>query len=165
VTVEATPVMTDAEIGELVRLAKGKRVIEVGSLYGGSTVALARAADHVVSIDHHRGDAWTGPLPTLAQFLEVLEDSGVREKVTAVLDDWRHALPLVDPLWPGLVFLDAEHDDVSVYDQLVMASRFECGVIAVHDFGKWTVKAGVERYCAQMPVDTHLVDELIVLTL
>jgi predicted O-methyltransferase YrrM len=157
--------MTDDEVAELVRLAEGVRVVEVGACMGGSTVALARVADHVVSIDHHRGDPWTGPIPTLSQYLEVLDNSGVRSRVTVVLDDWRNALALIDPRWPILVFLDAEHDADSVHQQLVMAAALDPWVICVHDFGQWTVKQGVERWVGSVKPDTHLVDGLLVMTM
>ncbi len=157
------PLMTAREETQLTYLAAGRRVIEVGSAIGGSTIAMALVAAHVVSIDHHRGDPWTGPLPTLAPFLEAIEAAGLQRKVTILLDDWRTTLTLIDPAWPHLIFLDAEHSPEAVTLQLVLCQRFRDVRFAVHDISF----PGVEQAVTAWALDHHRpierVDDLAVL--
>jgi hypothetical protein len=53
-----------AEGKALAEMARGKRVLEVGSYCGLSTVCMARTAKHVVSVDPHDGRGTTAPQAT-----------------------------------------------------------------------------------------------------
>ncbi len=129
--------LTAEEAKLLTRLAEGQLVLEIGSWLGRSTVAMARAAFHVVSVDHHRGSPEHGPqVRTLAGFLDNLEQFGVREGVSVCVMDASHLITFFKPSLFGLVFVDGGHDFGSVSRDL--AAGFELmapgGVIAVHDY-------------------------------
>ena len=48
--------MSEMELDKLADLAQGKRVLEIGARVGASTVAMARVAESVHSVDWHQGD-------------------------------------------------------------------------------------------------------------
>src|SRR5262249_20892147 len=70
-----------AEGKALADLAAGKRVLEIGSYLGLSTVCLARTADVVYSFDVHDGRGTPVPQPTLERFRANLAAHGVDHKV------------------------------------------------------------------------------------
>ena len=111
-------------------LAQGKRVIEVGSLLGYSTIQLARCAVHVDAIDPHNGYPYFNPAPTLPCFLANLARHNVIGKVTpriGLAQDW---LP---KLKGDFTFVDC----TGFYDDTrYCLNRTSSRVIAVHDFGR-----------------------------
>lgn len=69
--------MTERELGCLAELARDKIVLEMGAQYGASTVAMARTAARLCSVDWHRGDPQAGYTPTLGPFLANLDRHGL----------------------------------------------------------------------------------------
>ena len=126
--------ISDRESSCLSRWARDKRVIEAGALLGGSTIILARAARHVVSIDRHEG--YSGP--TLAGFLSNLERAGVRGKVIPVVGD---AIQMMR--FPGMEFgfLDLTGEWDSTFYGIHYCSA---KIIGIHDLGRPNC-AGVEK--------------------
>jgi hypothetical protein len=116
----------------LAELARGRRVIEVGSYLGLSTVCLAREAKHVVAVDTFDGRGTPRPRPCLDAFLANLERYGVRDRVTPVNPD-------ADiPGGPfDLAFIDGAHDRASVEAdvRLVLPRLAPGGLVAFHDYG------------------------------
>lgn len=82
--------MTSSERTLLLWLARGRKVIECGSLIGNSTVPVAQVASKVVSIDKHEG---YGP-PTLKRFLTNID--AVAHKVDVKVGDVAYFLPGID---------------------------------------------------------------------
>lgn len=125
--------LTEREGAALARLAAGRRVLEIGSYCGRSTVCLARTAAAVTAIDPFTGESTPNPGDTFPEFAANLERYGVAGKVTAYrtrFEDWTPA-GLFD-----LVHLDAQHDYLSVVNQLdrlrpLLAPH---GVVALHDY-------------------------------
>src|SRR4029077_11328726 len=70
--------LTSAEAAALAEIAAGKTVLEIGAWLGRSTVALARSARLVVSVDHHHGPPYDGNGSTLQRFLSNLERLGIK---------------------------------------------------------------------------------------
>ena len=147
--------VTAAEIARLAALAAGKRVVEVGSLLGFSTVHLARAACRVVAIDPHDGYPYYNPSPTLPEFLGNLERFGVLPKVdvrVGYAQDWLPKLSekhgsISDNF--GLTFIDA----TGFYeDTKFCLAHAPSPVIAVHDYGRrgcGGVEKAVKEFCWQ----------------
>jgi protein-L-isoaspartate O-methyltransferase len=70
-----------AEGKALAEMARGKRVLEVGSYCGLSTVCMARTAKHVVSVDPHDGRGTAESRGTPGGVPGNLERYGVTDKV------------------------------------------------------------------------------------
>lgn len=121
--------------GELLRaLAVGRRVLEVGSYHGRSTIAMAEVALGVVSVDHHRGDEGTGPSDSEAAFRANLEAFGVAAKVDVrVADVAEVAFGLLGPF--DMAFVDGSHTYEHVFRDLTVAIDAVKlgGVVAWHD--------------------------------
>ena len=144
--------LTDDEAACLARLARDKTVLEIGSYAGRSTVTMAITAQHVVSIDHHRGssehqpgapahderfvDLKTGLFTTFPTFLQNLKEWGVEDKVSIVISP-TSALGLLAPVFE-LVFIDASHDYEHVSLDAALARNLLWhgqGTLAFHDYG------------------------------
>lgn len=137
VAVEIPTAITAAERDELERLAAGKRVLEIGALLGHSTVAMARVAESVVSVDPHEGYPRVAPRPTLLRFLENLREYGVRDRVVVcVAPDWQ-ALPMLRERLFDLAFIDCDGE----YETTLHAMRATVpllrhhAALVVHDHG------------------------------
>lgn len=129
--------VTPAEVRRLRELARGKRVLEIGSLLGHSTVALAQVAEAVVSVDPHEGYPFDNPRPTITPFIDNLVRYGVRDKVTVCVGTDADVLPFLTPHQFHLAFIDATGE----YDVTLAAMR-RCvpllthhAALAVHDCG------------------------------
>lgn len=133
--VEGWLTMTEAKA--LTRLANGKRVLEIGSYCGKSTICMSQAAESVVAVDPHDGRATDKPRSTLFEMLGNLAKYQVSnvtvEKTTSA--DWI-ATYQGEPF--DLVFIDGAHDYDSVrFDQYVALKVVKPGgVIAFHDYRK-----------------------------
>jgi len=128
--------LTFVEGRELSRLARGKRVLEIGSYWGLSTVCLARTASHVVAVDPHDGRGTAAPEDTYRRFLGNLERHGVGDKVTTIRATTEEIVPnsFGEPF--DLVFVDGGHDAESVAKDIAFALEVLApgGLIAVHDY-------------------------------
>lgn len=159
--------LTGAETHQLSRLAENKRVLEIGSLLGYSTVELAAVAAQVVSVDPHEGYPEDAPRSTLGPFLENLESFGVRDRVVVMLGfDWQ-VLPVLRSGWFDLIFIDMTGD----YETTLTAMRsakplLACdGVLAVHDCGhpEWPgALQAVEEFASLNRLEYELTDRLAV---
>lgn len=125
--------LTELEGRALARLAIGKRVLEIGSYCGRSTVCLAQTAEHVVSIDPHDGRGTPDPRDTYEAFAANLKAYGVSKVVTAIrgtLDNQKL------PGKFGLIFIDGAHDIKSVRRDTDRAIELLAadGLLAFHDY-------------------------------
>jgi hypothetical protein len=130
---------------ELARLARGKRVLEIGPYLGLSTVCMAREALSVTTIDTFDGRATPTPQSTFQGLVANLERFGVRDRVKI-----RHArMPLRGEY--DMAFIDADHSREAVEADIVRALGVlrPGGVAVFHD------------YCSSHPGVVEAVDALI----
>jgi hypothetical protein len=108
---------------EMVRWARGKRVVEAGALLGGSTVTLASVAASVISIDRHVG--YTGP--TLRTFMANLYHAGVASKVDVRVGD---AIALLPNAPADIAFIDL----TGTFDVTLKALQaVRAPIVMIHD--------------------------------
>jgi predicted O-methyltransferase YrrM len=108
--------------------ARGKLVLELGVYLGRSTVAMARTAKHVVSVDHFQGsplENWYKPADSLVRCRENLLRYGVGRSVTLIAGDHsdlqRFGL-FAHREFDG-VLVDGAHDAASVARDSAIAMR------------------------------------------
>lgn len=118
---------------ELWRLAKDKRVLEVGSYCGCSTICLAQTAKSVLSVDPHDGSGTPAPMNTFEQFQKNVERYGVAEWVTTHIGTLADELPANEF---DLIFIDGKHDTESVREdiRLALPRLAPGGLLAFHDY-------------------------------
>jgi SAM-dependent methyltransferase len=143
--------LTEYEGRELARLAAGKRVLEVGSYCGRSTICLAKDAASVVAVDPHDGRGTPNPRDTLAEFKANLVRHGVWDKVCPRVGPFAEVAPQLTGTF-DLVFIDGAHDRESVESDIRLARERLApgGLIAFHDYRR-PIDPGV----------TEAVDELL----
>lgn len=122
----------------LAQFAAHKTVLEIGSLFGRSTVAMARVAHLVVSVDHHQatGLQWMSETDdTAPAFLANLTSHGVRARVVPMVGDSATVLALLAPRSFDLAFVDGSHDYHSVKRDLALVRPLvkDGGDIILHD--------------------------------
>ena len=134
------PGRLEREEGRLLReLATDRTVLEIGSLFGRSTICMAQVAHHVHAVDPHRPGNCDFRLEfcgrdTLAELRQNLRTAGVDRRVSlhvcTVAELWLTADPLFD-----LAFIDgAHHRNAVLLDlQFAAACLKPNGLIACHD--------------------------------
>lgn len=120
-------------------LARGKRVLEVGSYVGLSTICLARTAEHVVSVDTHDGRGTEVPDNTLPKLEANLRRYGVADRVETLvgtLEDSVEFLRASGDAPFDLIFIDGSHDRESVESDIRHALPLLApgGLLAFHDY-------------------------------
>lgn len=157
--------LTQAETDELVRLARGvaamaidARVVEIGSAFGYSAIAMALTGACVLSIDPHDG------LHSFDVFHHNLRAYGVADRVEVRVGRSQDILPTLHTRYYGLVFIDGDHGYEAVRYDLWMARQLVKpygAVIACHDYGEETCP-GVRMALDEWRPPDHLVDTLAV---
>lgn len=123
---------------ELFRRARGKRVLEIGSYCGKSTICLAQAAERVAAVDYFDGRATDHPHDTSEAFLANLRRYGLEGKVQTYHPDARDYFPECD-----LAFIDGDHsyEHVAADTETCLARLSPGGLLAYHDYrtrpGEW----------------------------
>lgn len=164
-TIQIPTALTPAEHDRLQELADDKVVLEVGSLLGYSTVALAQVARSVVSVDPHTGYPADDPRPTLAPFLANLGHYRVRELVTVMVGTHDDVFRWLKPDTFDMAFIDCTGEFELTLDVIQKCQRFlrRESVVCVHDCGHpdWPgAMAAVKAYGEPF----ELVDRLAVIT-
>lgn len=133
--------VTAGETAALVELARGRVVLELGTQYGHSALAMAESAELVVTVDWHWGDKDAGWRDTLSAFVANLRGHPQQSRVIPVVGNIGDVLPLLRPLSFDLLFLDAGHDRVSVARDLGYALPLlrSPWSVAAHDWGLFEV--------------------------
>lgn len=142
-------------------LAAGKRVLEVGSLLGYSTIQMARTAERVDAIDPHDGYPYYNPVPTLPCFLRNIARWGVDHKVHVRVGYAQAWLPV---LHGDFTFIDC----TGFYEDTKFCIEAGKGTIAVHDFGRRGcegVGKAVMEFYHNNPHTLEVVDTLAILHL
>jgi predicted O-methyltransferase YrrM len=170
--------VTEAECEELARLARGRIVLEIGSYYGRSTIALASTAAIVHSLDPHTGGPPDRP-NTLPEFVANLERYGVRERVVVHLGLSEQVCPRFRPDAFDLIFVDAIHERPHVDRDISLAigCLAQGGTLVFHDYGvagardhigNWHVfdlTEAVDEFCDRTGAVVRQVDTLAVIPL
>lgn len=136
--------VTPTETRELVRLAEGRTVLELGTQWGYSCLEMAETAALVVTVDWHMGDEDAGEMDTLPGFVSNYRDRHGLASLIPVVGRIERVLPMLRPASFDMLFHDAGHDEASVRRDLALAlPLLRLGsVIAVHDWGLFGVNAG-----------------------
>lgn len=114
-----------------------RRVVEIGSHHGKSTIVLATAADavgaRVTAIDPFDNPRWGGGPDARVQIEKNLAAAGVQDTVDLTAD----LSTSVRPTWTeqvDVLYIDGAHDYPTVVDDLKWAEHVrEGGVVAIHD--------------------------------
>lgn len=127
------------ECRRLSELAKGLVVLELGSQFGRSTVALASTAARVHAVDWHRGDAHAGMQDSLPEYVRNLERHKLRDKVVTHVGKNEEVLPIFAKRVFDMVFIDSFHERAAVEKDIHLVSpAMKLGAIfAFHDYGGW----------------------------
>lgn len=159
--------VTEAEVAKLVELARGKRVLEVGSLLGFSTVCLSRVAEVVHAVDPHAGYPDHAPRPTLLPFLENLERYEVRHKVVPHIGTIQEVGPWLKEEAFDLIFIDTSgHYRDTIEAMQATNHLLYDGHMCVHDYdlAGWPgVKQAVDGFALNEAAEIELVGTLAVL--
>lgn len=128
---EITGWLLPEEGKQLAALAKGKRVLEIGSYCGLSTVCMGRTAEHVTAVDYFDGRGTPEPHDTLDAFRSNIERYGLTDKVSVCHPHEAYTLPVYD-----FAFIDAAHDYESVKADIARVREVlsDDGLIAFHDY-------------------------------
>jgi predicted O-methyltransferase YrrM len=139
--------LTARECERLAALAIDAAVLEIGSQFGRSTIALASTARFVHAVDPHTGRPPDIP-SSLPTFVWNIEAHGVREKVVIHVGTSMQVVPTFRSELFDLVFIDAVHQRPSVDIDLALSAP--ClrpgGRIAFHDYGLTGVAVGETWY-------------------
>lgn len=151
--------MRPAELDALTALASGGVALELGAWYGASTIALARSARLVVSVDWHRGapDQFAGDsLPT---YLANIREWG---NVIPVVGRFEDVLPLLRVQAFDLVFIDGTHTFRAARDDIELAAELvkPAGVIVAHDHGTCVGTTEAIALYGHKPITDTLVEVL-----
>lgn len=150
--------LTERETKELQRLAQDRKVLEVGSAYGYSTIVMAQVAEQVIAVDpHHALASW----PIMNQNLKAY---GVERKVVCVMSTSQQTLPTIPRQSLGMVFIDGDHQYDAVRFDLAWARMLVKpfgAVIAVHDYDE-EICPDVRRALDDWMPPDFLVDTLAV---
>lgn len=119
------------EADMLQQIAAGKRVLEIGSYCGLSTVVMARVASHVTAVDYFDGRGTPNPRDTRQEFEANLKRHNVSEKVVAVTPDEVMPFDQYD-----VIYIDGSHDyrDVCIDIAAAMEVVAKDGVMVFHDY-------------------------------
>lgn len=151
--------MTPREHDRLRQLAALQVCLELGAWEGVTTAVLAEVATQVWTVDHHHGDAFTGPRETLPAYWMNVEPAGPRPDVITIVGNFADVLPRLREHSFDLVLVDGAHDMQSVYHDVNWAMRLSRpgGIIAVHDWGRWDVQAACKKV---LPLPGELTESL-----
>ena len=125
---------------ELWRLCSGRRVLEIGSYCGRSSICIAQSAKKLVAVDPHDGRGTFAPRQTRSEMVSNLRHYSVRDKVEIHLD----TSDVVGPF--DVVFIDGAHDYESVRADIEHALTVLApgGLLAFHDY-RSPIDPGVTR--------------------
>lgn len=128
--------LSEEEGRYLANLAADKRVLEVGSYCGKSTICLAQGALSVHAVDTFDGRATPRQGPTLNRFRANLERHGVRQRVREFVGPASEVIPRLPGRGYDLVFIDGAHDLESVRHDAILAAGVlkSDGLLAFHDY-------------------------------
>lgn len=155
--------LTKAEYDCLVDLCPGGSVIEIGSWLGRSTIALAKRAELVHTIDWHRGDSHAGNHPTLLAFWRHIRRHQLLDKVVVHVARSEQICPLFTKKSFDAAFIDGFHTKEAVLAdaKMVIPLVRDGGQVAFHDYGRHHF--GVSEALEALGGPERLVDTIAVI--
>jgi len=154
-----SPSLTLRETDELKILAAKKDVLEIGSAYGYSAIAMALVGGRIIAVDPHQ------QLNSYETMWANLGFYGVSGSVDIVRKDSRAVLPELHDLGRrfDLVWIDGDHAaDMVTHDvQWAVKLLRDTGTLACHDYGEETCP-GVQVALDAWRTPPKLVDTLAV---
>lgn len=151
--------LTLAETAELQRLAKDAEVLEIGSAYGYSAVAMALAGAKVLAVDPH---FW---LPSYEPMVANLAAYGVEDRVEIARTDSWTLLPqlLNEGRKFDLVWIDGDHEYPAVAHDVGLGWLLlkKTGTLACHDYGEVTCP-GVKQALDDWKSPPKVIDTLAI---
>lgn len=151
--------LTVAETDELRRLAKDAEVLEIGSAYGYSAVAMALAGGRIVAVDPHVQMASYDEMCANLGFYGVADRADIRRS------DSRAILPQLFETGTrfDLVWIDGDHAADMVAHDVAWARKLlrETGTLACHDYDEETCP-GVRQALDAWKAPPKLVDTLAI---
>jgi hypothetical protein len=159
--------LSEAEGAALAELARGKRVLEIGSFCGKSAVSMAQTAESVTCIDPFDGRATSEVGSTLAAFDANAERYGLADKVTRHVGTTSEVAHTLAANQYDLVFIDGDHCFEAVGFDIAAAERLLApgGLIAFHDYDRpidVQVTAAVDVYLGRGAELLAVVDSVAV---
>lgn len=123
--------LLESEARKLAELAAGKRVLEIGSYCGLSSVCMGRVASYITCVDYFDGRGTPAPQETLTQFRANIERYGLTEKVQI-----RYPDEVLEPGAYDMAFIDGAHDYSSVLADIRKAQKAvkDGGLLVFHDY-------------------------------
>lgn len=126
------------EGAELAKLAAGKRVLEIGSYCGRSTICLAQTAKYVHAVDTFDGRGTPSAANTWPMFLQNIKRYGITDKVVPYCGSSQEVCRelAIDNARYDLIFIDGSHDKKSVRADIESASQLlaDDGLLVFHDY-------------------------------
>lgn len=131
--------LNDEEGMTLARLAQGKRVLEIGSYCGRSTIWMAAVAEIVYAVDPFDSRDTPNPKHTLDTFKDNLARYELTNKVQVCQGTSEEIVPGLTGLF-DLIFIDGAHDYESVKRDIALGlDRLRPGgFLAFHDYDEPT---------------------------
>ena len=150
--------VTEAETAELQRLSAGKSVLEVGSAYGYSAIAMALAGAYVVAIDPHE------QLASYDTMGANLDAYGVADRVSIFRGNSQTWMPAMMPAGYHLVWVDGDHSAEMVTHDVTWARKLlrKDGTLACHDYDEDTCPGVRQALDALLGPPPKLVDTLAI---
>lgn len=123
--------LTANEGQRLTELCKDKKVVEIGSYCGRSSICIAQQAESLSCVDYWDGRATPSPRSTEADFQANVKRYGVADKITMYEPD-----DFLPEKYFDVVFIDGDHAYESVAKDIERARHLlnADGVMAFHDY-------------------------------
>lgn len=128
--------LTELEGTGLAALATGKKVLEIGSYLGRSTICMAQTAWRVTAVDTFDGQGTPTPLQTLERFSVNLKRFQVEDRVHVAVGPSTTIIPTFLHDSFDIVFIDGAHDTQSVLNDVGASMRVvkSQGLFVFHDY-------------------------------
>lgn len=152
--------LTQRETHALASLAAGKDVLEIGSAYGYSAIAMALSGASVYAVDPH---TWIGG--SHAAMVQNAAAYSVQDKIKIVTSDSYTVMPALinEGRLFDLVWIDGDHEAHAVRHDLAMALKLlnPTGYLACHDYDEATCP-GVRIALDEWKPPTTIIDTLAI---
>ncbi len=133
---EIKSAVTEVEVNKLAELAQSRRVLELGTDFGRSTITMAQTARLVVTIDHCLASPF-GPYPhTAIELLKNVARYDLQKKIIPIVGWGDEVGRILRSASFDMLFIDGHHtaDSLSLDLRTLTHTLRENHVIAFHDY-------------------------------